>query len=461
MPHFACPSLSPPSISTRRRQVWVAASSHHLTTASPSSRSGTLLSTIKETVEQQLQGFQVSLHALTMHALQALSLLLPGIAATKVPPQLFSNLIPQKVLATYDALPSPIKYPQYTDMKLGDWEYFVPNTWTSGFFPTTLYALNTRKNLCGATASNGLDAADWLTLGRSAASGEIPLELNNTQGHDVGFLSFPFIEELVVNPNNATALTAVKQFATDLAARFDPAVGCTRSWDTPNDPTLFEVIIDNMMNLEVLWQAYNLTQNETLRDIAISHANTTMKNHIRADGGTWHLVDYNATTGAVIAKLTSQGYSNSSTWSRGQSWGIYGFANMYAHTGFPDYLETARRLGDYVVENLPSNGIVPWDFNAPVLNRPADSSAAMIMVNGFLLLSSIETSPANATKWKNFALRLLNKNTALAWNPGWQSLLSNGTVNWPQNNYLTGIVYGDYYFIRAGNILQQMGLASC
>ncbi|KAJ7063537.1 glycoside hydrolase family 88 protein [Mycena amicta] len=395
-----------------------------------------------------------------MHASFALALLLASnLASAALPAQLFSNLIPQKVLATYKSLPSPIQYPQYTDTSLGHWITFQPDTWTSSFFPTTLYALNTRKNLCGATTANGLTAANWLTLGRAASTGIIPLELHNSQGHDVGFLSFPFVEELGVNPANQTALTAVKQFAADLAARFNSVVGCTRSWDS-TDPTDFIVIIDNMMNLEVLWQAFALTGNTTLTNIAISHADTTMKNHIRTDGSTWHVVEYNSTTGVVIRKRTSQGFSDNSTWSRGQAWGVYGFANMYAHTKDPAYLTTARRMATYFLDNLPANGIVPWDFNAPQ-PRPADSSAATIMANGLLLLGSVETTPAAGQQWINAAVDLLNSITTLAWAPTWQSLLSNGTVNLPANNFLTGIVYGDYYYIKAGNTLKTMGLATC
>lgn len=127
-----------------------------------------------------------------------LSVFAPLIATQTVPAQLFSGLIPQKVLATAKSLPAPIQYPQYTDTSIGDWLDFVPDTWTSGFFPTTLYALNTRKTLCGATSANGLSAADWLNLGRSASNGLIPLEIKNSQGHDVGFLSFPFVEELTM-----------------------------------------------------------------------------------------------------------------------------------------------------------------------------------------------------------------------------------------------------------------------
>jgi hypothetical protein len=115
-----------------------------------------------------------------------------------VPSELFSYLIPQKVLATFNTLPSPINYPQYTDTTAGNWIYFDPNLWTSGFFPLTGYAVNTRAKLCGATPVNGLGTADWLDLARSTSNGLLSLDDSNGIGHDVGFISFPFIEELAM-----------------------------------------------------------------------------------------------------------------------------------------------------------------------------------------------------------------------------------------------------------------------
>ncbi|KIM49493.1 glycoside hydrolase family 88 protein [Hebeloma cylindrosporum] len=387
---------------------------------------------------------------------------LSALALAAIPSELFASLLPQKVLDTFNALPSPIQYPQYTDTVAGEWVYFSPDTWTSGFLPTIGYAMNTRKALCGATPTNGLGSADWLSLARSASNGLLSLNASRSIAHDVGFISFPFVEELALNPNNQTAINAVNRFAAMLAARFSPVVGCTRSWDT-SDPTDFQVIIDNMMNLEVLFRSADLTGNSTLRKIATTHADTTMKNHIRADGSTWHVVEYNSTTGLVIKKRTSQGFSDDSTWSRGQAWGIYGFANMYRFTNNTSYLTTAQRLATYFLNSIPSDGIVPWDFNAPLTPapRPADSSAATLAVNALLLLAQQESAPDAKQKWIGGALQILANITTLAWKPSWQSLLSNGTVNKPSNNFLTGIVYGDYYYIKAGNELVSMGLANC
>ncbi|CAL1703456.1 unnamed protein product [Somion occarium] len=381
-----------------------------------------------------------------------------------LPVEAFSPLIAQKILATAQSTQSPSKYPQYTDRGVGAWQFFSPDTWTTGFFPSTLYALSTRAKLCKGDRS--LDGTDWLGLARRWSAAEIPLETKTGVGHDVGFLSFPFMDELDVNPDNQTAIAAVNKFATALAARYNPIVGCTRSWDAA-DPTDFQVIIDNMMNLQVLFASYALTKNETLRDIAISHAKKTMINHLRPDGSSFHVVDYNSTTGAVIDQRTSQGFADNSTWSRGQAWGIYGFANMYKNTQIFDFLETARRMAQYFLDNMPSDGIVPWDFNAP-LNppRPADTSAAMIAANGLILLAQQELTlhPPNivgSTTYLASAIDIIKKTTTLAWKPSWQSLLSNGTVNNPARNNLTGIVYGDYYFIRAANELVSMGLTPC
>lgn len=391
-----------------------------------------------------------------------------GTGKTNLPPnELFSPIIPQKIARTFNALPNPIQYPQWTNQgEPGHWQYFVPDTWTSGFFPQTLYEMHTRQTLC--PGDQGGQGTDWVEYGRRASIGLASLPGHNTQGHDVGFLSFPFIQELEVNPQNETAKNVINAFARELAARFNPNVGATLSWDPPsNNPNLFRVIIDNMMNLELLFVSAELTGNKTLGNIARAHADTTMKNQIRADGSTWHVIEYNPRTGAVTAKHTAQGYSDDSTWARGQAWGIYGFANMFKRTGNQDYLLTARRLASYFLDHLPNDNIVPWDFQAPLNDpknsgvRPADSSAATVAATGLLLLADVETDWWATERWVAGAVKILNGITKLAWKPSWESLLSNGTVNWPNNNYLTGIVYGDYYFVKAGNDLIKMGLTEC
>lgn len=135
-----------------------------------------------------------------MHAFLLASAFLRVSLVVAVEPtaNLFSPLIPQKVANTFNALPNPVKYPQWTDTTAGNWILFNPDSWTSGFFPVTLYELNTRQKLCGVTPANGLGAANWLASGRAASNGLISLQNGNGQGHDQGFLSFPFGEELAM-----------------------------------------------------------------------------------------------------------------------------------------------------------------------------------------------------------------------------------------------------------------------
>ena len=173
------------------------------------------------------------------------------------PAELFSPLVGQKVLKTAQSLTNPPQYPQYTDRDEGNWIWFVPDQWTAGFFPATLYAMHERTKLCGTQTVSG---SHWLELGRAWSTGEIPSETHTGVGHDVGFLSYPFMDELKVyacyfcfcrvwedevhvrfrNPKNETAIQAVNAFANHLAGRFSPIVGCTRSWDSA-DPTDFQV----------------------------------------------------------------------------------------------------------------------------------------------------------------------------------------------------------------------------
>ncbi|VDB83251.1 unnamed protein product [Peniophora sp. CBMAI 1063] len=405
---------------------------------------------------------------MTLRTLAVLAAATTTTLAADLPSELFDSSIAVKLRATYQAQPPvPSQWPQYT-FPNGTWRYFGGNTWTTGFFPATMYAMAERAGLCPEL---GLNASEWIEYGRGSSSGEIPgstlsATAQSQLEHDVGFVSFPFQAELLVSPNNDTAKSAVQSFASSLAGRFNPTVGCTRSWDNTTDETDFEVIIDNMINLELFFASNDLQPNQTLIDMATSHANKTMVNHVRDDGSSFHVVDYNSTTGEVIGRRTSQGYADNSTWSRGQAWGIYGFAQMYNMTGITHYLDTSRRMAKYFIDNIPEDGVVPWDFNAPTAGRPADTSAAMVATNGLLLLSQQETKVNNASGasyYQGIAQQILTNTVNKFWKPDFQSLLSNGTVNNPAKppNNDTGIVYGDYYFITAGNELVKQGLASC
>lgn len=211
---------------------------------------------------------------------------------------------------------------------------------------------------------------------------------HRTNDHDVGF-------QLNCSYGNAFRLTGDVGFkevlhdgAHSFASRFNPAVGCTRSWDYDGRPWDFPVIIDNMMNLELLLKVGQMYEEPELCRMAVRHADVTMSNHFREDGSCWHLVDYNPVTGHVNRKQTVQGYSDDSAWARGQAWGLYGFTMMYRYTSDKKYLNHAVKVADYLLERLPDDGVPYWDFDAPgIPEEPRDASAAAIMASALLSLS--------------------------------------------------------------------------
>ena len=234
--------------------------------------------------------------------------------------------------------------------------------WTSGFYPGTLFYL---YEFSHDTAL--LDEAESrLQLLQS--------EQFNKTTHDLGFMMYcsygnglrlldsPAYKEILLNS------------ARSLSTRFNPNVGCIKSWDSK--PWHYPVIIDNMMNLELLFWATHVSGDSSFYRIAVTHAITTMRNHYRPDYSSYHVVDYDSATGAIIAKKTAQGYADSSAWARGQSWGLYGYTMVYRSTHDPRYLEQARHIAHFILTNpnLPADKIPYWDYNAPGI--PAATAGA-------------------------------------------------------------------------------------
>lgn len=376
----------------------------------------------------------------------------PAASSLITSPLIFSKY--EKTSSNYRAN----SYPSITS-KTGTWDWYGNDYWTSGFFPGLLYLLNERRNLCP-----GKTNVDWLARARQWSASLVPLQSHNTVGHDTGFLSYPYSSELKINPNNSTAQKGIKDFAKLLADRFSDKVGCTSSWDSsyPN----FLVIMDNMMNLDLLFEAGDLAGISRYYDIAAIHADTTAIHHIRDDATSYHVVNYNRVDGSVIRRYTAQGYADWSTWSRGQAWGLYGFGSMYQRTKYLPYLDTARRMAKKWLDRLAEDpmGVPKWDFDAPDNGR--DTSAATIASVGFLQLYQAEASLGNSTGaayWRDNAIRVLSTTADKYFQTGtaWESILSNGTSNKPSNVYDTGLIYGDYYFVKAGNMLIELGLIGC
>ena len=229
-------------------------------------------------------------------------------------------------------------------------------------------------------------------------------EKNDTSSHDVGFkifCSFGNGYRLTFDPAYRDVVIAG---ARSLATRYSPIVGCTRSWNNRH----FPVIIDNMMNLEILFWAARHGGDPAWYDMAVSHALKTRQNHVRADGSTYQLVDYDPNTGAVLGKETVQGYSTESTWARGQAWAVYGFTMTYREAGDTRFLDTARQVADYFIDHLPADHVPYRDFEAPnIPNEKKDSSAAAIAASGLLELSTLVTDGASRTRYREASFQIL------------------------------------------------------
>jgi len=314
--------------------------------------------------------------------------------------------------------------------------------WCSGFYPGSLLYLNEEfhKSILEKEADRVLE--------------DLKKEQFNKTTHDLGFMMYcSFGNAERIKPKEEYREILMNS-AKSLTTRFNDTVGCIKSWDTNNDDYL--VIIDNMMNLELLFWATKNSKDSTYYDIALKHANTTLKNHFRNDYSSFHVVNYSSKTGEVKRKRTEQGYSDSSAWARGQAWGLYGYTVMYRETREKKYLDQAKGIANFILNhpNLPKDMVPYWDFNAPnIPNALRDASAAAIMASALLELQSYVDKPL-ANTYKTSAetmLKTLTSNEYLAekgTNGGF--LLKHCVGHIPQNTEIdVPLTYADYYFIEA------------
>jgi uncharacterized protein YyaL (SSP411 family) len=249
--------------------------------------------------------------------------------------------------------------------------------------------------------------------------------------------------------------------ARSLATRFSPAVGCIKSWD--GKPNEYLVIVDNMMNLKLLFWATQVSGDSSFYKIAVSHANTTMKNHFRADNSSYHVLNYNATTGEVMQKKTAQGFADESAWARGQAWGLYGYTETYRETKDKKYLDQANKIAAFILShpNFPKDKIAYWDFNAPgIPNALRDASAAAIMASAFLELSGCVNKKLSKQYFKTAETILKNLSApfykaAAGTNGGF--ILQHCVGHMPNKTEIdVPLTYADYYFAEAMMRYQHM-----
>jgi unsaturated chondroitin disaccharide hydrolase len=342
--------------------------------------------------------------------------------------------------------------------------------WTSGFYSGTLFYL---YEFSHDTALLD-EARRRLTL--------LDSQQYNKSTHDLGFMMYCSFGNGLRLLDSPAYKDILLNSARSLSTRFNSNVGCIKSWDSK--PWHFPVIIDNMMNLELLLWATHTSGDSSFYRIAVTHANTTMRNHYRPDYSSFHVVDYDSATGAIIAKKTAQGYADSSAWARGQSWGLYGYTMVYRFTHDPKYLEQARHIAHFILSNpnLPADKIPYWDYNAPGIppatgaqppGSPAaartammggplrDASAASILASALIELSHY-VEPKEGRGYLDVAEQILVTLSSNVYKPVVGSnggfILRHSVGNLPGHTEIdVPLTYADYYFIEAMLRYKELG----
>lgn len=317
--------------------------------------------------------------------------------------------------------------------------------WTSGFFPGSLWL-----------AYEMTGDEDLKEQAKRFTNTLLPVSYK-TDTHDLGFMvNCSYGNAFRLAPNDSIKDVMVRT-ADNLIGRFNPQIGAIRSWDFGQ--WNYPVIIDNMMNLELLFNATKLTGDSTYYDVAVKHAETTLKNHFRDDFTTYHVVSYND-DGTVESKGTHQGKADDSSWARGQAWALYGFTEAYRETGDKQFLDQAVAIADMIIGKNATDDLIPyWDFDAPALpTTPRDASAAAIFASGMIDLSSLAN---DGQKYLDYAIRVLQNLSTDKYlaKPGENDgfILAHSTGSLPQGSEIdTPINYADYYYLEALNRLSRL-----
>ena len=310
--------------------------------------------------------------------------------------------------------------------------------WTSGFFPGSLwYAYELTGD---ADLKN--EAIDYTNR-------MFPIS-KYKDNHDIGFMiNCSYGNAMRLAPNDSI-MDVIVETAENLCSRFNVQIGCIRSWDFGH--WNYPVIIDNMMNLDLLFNATNLTGNQKYKQVAIKHAYTTMKHHFRPDFTSFHVVSYND-DGSVELKGTHQGKNDDSAWARGQGWAVYGYTSCYRETKDVKFLNQAVNVAEMIIKrNVASDKVCYWDFDAPIKREtPRDASAAAVIASAFLELS---TFAENGDRYFNYAEEILKSLSSKKYlsekgqNKGFVLMHSVGSL--PHGSEIdTPINYADYYYLEA------------
>jgi unsaturated chondroitin disaccharide hydrolase len=345
------------------------------------------------------------------------------------------------------ALPDLLNYnkmPRNIQCDQKKWNCTSYNDWTGGFWPGILWYDYefTRSETVKAKA-------DSFTMAM------MPVTMNKAIDHDMGFMIYCSMGNGYRLTGNPVYKQAILRAADSLGALFNPKVGTILSWPAMvkrmNWP--HNTIIDNMINLELLFWASKNGGSHHLYEIAEKHALTTMQNHFRPDYSCYHVVVYDTITGRKIKGVTHQGYADNSMWARGQAWAIYGFAMVARETKEQRFLDFAQKVSEPFIKRLPDDFVPYWDFDAPgIPNEPRDVSAAAIAASGFLELSVLIKDIKTSAYYRTMAEKILQSISSKKYQSRDKNVafLLHSTGHKPNHSEIdVPIIYADYYYIEA------------
>ncbi|MDR6879590.1 unsaturated chondroitin disaccharide hydrolase [Bacillus sp. 3255] len=269
--------------------------------------------------------------------------------------------------------------------------------------------------------------------------------------HDVGFMWLPTSVANYRVTQNPESRKRSLHAANLLAGRFNLAGGFIRAWnDLEEGDTRGWAIIDCMFNIPLLYWASEETGDPRFKQIAMRHADTSMTAFVRPDGSVNHIVEFDPFQGGVVRTYGGQGFAEGSSWTRGQSWALYGFMMSYIHTGKEEYLQTAMRIAHYFIANIPADGIIPVDFRQPQEPKLQDDTAAVIAACGLIEIAKA-IGEYERDLYLNTALKLLKtvEESRCDWTDASDSILQYGSEAYFRNSHHHPIIYGDYYFMEA------------
>nr|BFE46911.1 glycoside hydrolase family 88 protein [Saccharothrix mutabilis subsp. capreolus] len=333
--------------------------------------------------------------------------------------------------------PRVTSFPEET--RFERWTYVDDGGWVGGFWPGLLWLAH-------------VDTGDPLFRDLAIASAErLAPRKDHPRDHDLGFLFYPSWVTAWRLTGEAKWRAGAIKAADGLIARFNPAGRFIRAWGALGTPgNAGRAIIDTMMNLDLLAFATRETGDPKYLDTAVAHARTTRRRFLRPDGSTPHVFDFDPATGAPLGPGTVQGYSPTSAWARGQSWGLYGFTTMFRRTGDPEFLDTACRMADFALGALTPDHVPVWDYRSPLApNDVKDASAGAIMACGLLDLARASDRP----RYRESALRILDalcRTCLTTASSRHEAVLARGTRHRPAEiGVEVSLPYGDYYLVEA------------